>query len=269
MAAKQQEDNILVRHTDTLLGSANLPQDHREAIGTLKSTYIELSDYLAQASWIERVETIQVQATYITSLAGVAVFLGAVQIGFIAYAAALAPSSNLVESNPSLVREVSDILSFCALLFDVLGALFALITSGTLLLRASEAKRFTIHKQKLCNDIVKALKTYKDIPGQRDNAQLSINRFRNDSQDYHRKAQEVAHLIDDHSGSYLDVILVIIAGVVFFFASFILFIINKQRLRVWVPTIAVAGATTMMLLYMQSRRRPAIGRVFLTLWKAC
>lgn len=183
-----------------------------------------------------------------------AVFLGAVQISFIAYAA---PSS----SQPNHVQEAINVLSFCALLFDVLGALFALVTSGTLIVRASEAKRFTTTKQDLFDKILKLLNALTD---QHNEGHLAFE----DSHTPHIKAQRLAHLIDEHSHSYFDVLLVIIAGVIFFFASFFLFIISTQHIRGWLSTIVVVGTTTVMLLYMQTRRHPAtFGRAFLEFWK--
>lgn len=177
------------------------------------------------------------------------------QISFIAYAASIFPTSK-ANSN---VQETANVFSFCALLFDVLGALFALITSGTLLLRASEAKKFTTTNQKLHDHILQALTAFTDPQ----EAQSTFNPLHQNSQSYHRKAQTLAHLIDDHSQTYFDVLLVIITGVAFFFASFFLFLVSTQSFQVWLSTIVVTGVTIVMLLYMQTRWHPSIGRAFL------
>ena len=287
MAEKQKDDILKTKFTEALNLLQSGPQSsHREkAIDTLnklQNAYYELSEYLAQASWVERVETIQGQATYIASIASVvrsplfslfcqyhfyycyfflfinkAVFLGAVQIAFIAYTATIFPTS---KAN-STVQDATNIFSSCALLFDVLGALFALITSGTLLLRASEAKKFTTTKQKLLNDIDKALAAFTDPPQKAfdpQEAQSTFDLLRESGNEYHTKALRLAHLIDDHSQGYFDVLLIIIAGVAFFFASYFLFVVSTQPFRVWLPTIVVTGITTVMLLYMQTHRHPGI-----------
>lgn len=63
--------NILEKKFTEALSLSNLSQDRRDAISYMKTTYTEFSDYLAQASWVERVETIQVEATYIASIASI------------------------------------------------------------------------------------------------------------------------------------------------------------------------------------------------------
>lgn len=76
MAEKQKDDILKTKFTEALNLLQSGPQSsHREkAIDTLnklQNAYYELSEYLAQASWVERVETIQGQATYIASIASV------------------------------------------------------------------------------------------------------------------------------------------------------------------------------------------------------
>src|SRR5271168_3732676 len=124
-------------------------------------------------------------------------------MGFICYAANIAPTSK-DGPRPSPVREAAEVLSFCALLFDALGALFALITSGTLILKASEAKGYTTAKQKLFDNIDKSLKlTFPE--------QHSPQSLYKQGREYHNKARRLAYSIDRHLRSYFDVILVIIA----------------------------------------------------------
>ena len=253
-----------------------LLEDLRRASG-------DFLEYVHDARWRERIESFNAKANYLSSLATVvcyhslcqrypslfldtqSTFLGAVQITFIAYSATVALNGT--------IGQVVNFFSYCAMSFDAFGAISSLFTSGSLLSTTSQAKALASQALddetryqlvafiKLCNhrDASKKLQLNK-------NMRMCFKKFSGDCDLKYEEAKRLAFVIDHHLRKVFEAIWVIIAGVVFFFISFITFIIGTQPEDIFVSSIAVVGVTAIVLLYRQARRHPGIRRNLSKAW---
>jgi len=260
-ASTMIDASTVLQNTLTDSNIQKFEDSDKKLLSRMRTQYFDLMGDLLGPTWRYRIESFNVKAGYLASLATVATFLGGVQVSLVAFSATIAASS--------VVHHIVYFFSYCGLSFNAFGAIFALFTSGSLLSTTSKAKALT--SEELDEEVKHQLVAFENLCDKdkgKATAQLQLNEemrkcfeeFSSSCQRKHDKVKRLAFVIDHHLRDVFEVIWVIIAGVIFFFISLITFIVGTQPSGILVSSISAIGVSALGLLYRQLRRHPGIRR---------
>ncbi|KAF5328506.1 hypothetical protein D9758_017321 [Tetrapyrgos nigripes] len=196
------------------------PNDKK--LNELAGRYRSYFNKILESKLESRLVDYRSRANYLSSQATVAAFLAGVQIGFMQFS---------FTEDFTITRRVVDIFSACAIYFDVLGALFALTIAHSHLKISASTNEMLEEKDNIDGLLRHTLDSMKNIIGRIGKAVSNLDRQN--------------RIVKEHSVGDLGALLVIISGVICFFVSPILYVIDTQPVLVWLPTllavILVAG----------------------------
>ena len=168
------------------------------------------------------------------------------------------------QDNPDGARRAIDFFSYCAISFDALGALFALVTARSLLKVANDANDIIqekYHVDEAMGIVIENLQEFfigvRPVEAKlKDLAKETVPALITKSENVFKRLRRLSHIADHHLGSNYEVLSIITCGMVFFFVSLIGFMINSQPLVVWLPTVIVVALTTSLLVWKEGNHHP-------------
>jgi len=142
----------------------------------------------------------------------------------------------------------------------MIGAVFALTSARTLFRMANNANTICEAIGKASNMIWHGLNTVRknSVPRHRKTHLATLSVLSTSCRNLCDNLLRLKYVIDFKLGGNCGVLIVIFAGMIFFFVSLFIFIIVAHRLVMWVPLVVLVGVTTVSLLVKELRCNPSV-----------